>query len=221
MFHRGTSGYGYVIPTTLTSLGIRFARASWYAELDSSMKYTIDVCRRLLVHFEMATTPPNVVMPTDNDLYITLKHHLLSLHYAPRNDDLNEPLRCSLFIYTYLRVSHFGSFPAMRYIVDGLRQSLVPRLAYFKVTAPDLLFWILFIGGMASQGHVSHPWFMVNLRDLAEEWDKARLVLGEFFYTDQHGHKEAEDLWNKMLVPLHPYIATEMPSSSHQIHQTN
>ncbi|KAL4872324.1 hypothetical protein BDV12DRAFT_210839 [Aspergillus spectabilis] len=175
MFHGGASDYASEIPAALTSLGTRFARAPWYFELDSSMKYTINVCRRLLLHLEMATIIPNVVMPTDNDLYVVFQHHLVSLHYPPRKNDLNEPIRCSLL-----------SFPAMRYMVDALRETLGLRLPYFMLTAPDLLLWILFIGGMASQGYGSHTWF-----------DKARPVLGEFFYTDQPGQKGAEDLWNE------------------------
>ncbi|GFF34852.1 hypothetical protein IFM51744_02589 [Aspergillus udagawae] len=226
MFHRGVSDFGSGIPAALTSLGTRFARTSWYSELDSSMKYTIDVCQRLLLHLEMATIIPNVVMPTDNDLYLLFQHHLLSLHYPIRKNDLNEPIRRTLFIYLFLFVSYFQSFPIMQHLVDALRESIVLRLPYLEVTAPDLLFWILFIGGMASQGYSSHPWFVVHTRALAarldlEQWDKARPVLMEFFYTGQPGQKGAEDLWNEVLAPSYPYIAPKPALAALEIHRTN
>jgi hypothetical protein len=41
-----------------------------------------------------------------------------------------------------------------------------------------------------------------------EEWEKARVMLGEFFYTDQPGETGAEDVWNEVLLgQSYPYIA--------------
>lgn len=196
------------IPTALklAPLGTRFAITSnWYNELHFSMKTLVEVFRRIVRHFEIAKLQPNVIMTNDTDLLVLLKHRLVSLSYTHASNDLNEPLRHSLLIYTYLRMGHFQTFKLMRYMVEALGQSLVPRLSYFRVTAPDLLFWIVFIGGMASQGYSCHRWFVGNVADMAhrlglEEWNKVRAVLGEFFYTDRSGQTLAEDLWNEVLA---------------------
>ncbi|KAJ0425200.1 hypothetical protein BJY00DRAFT_274956 [Aspergillus carlsbadensis] len=202
------------IPTSLTSLGARFARAPWFTKLDPSMQYTIDVCRRLLVHIEIATLRPNVVTPTDNDLYLLLQHHLVSLDYPEKNTDLNEPLRQTMFIYLYVRIMHFQSFPIMPYMVDALRQSLSLRLSHFQDTAPDLLFWILFMGALASQGYSSQAWFVAHLRRMAsslglEEWDEARVVLGEFFFRPKPEETVVADLWKEMLGMSSTYTAPQ------------
>ncbi|KAL2841778.1 hypothetical protein BJX68DRAFT_270962 [Aspergillus pseudodeflectus] len=215
------SGSESDLPTTLTSLGTRFARAPWLTELDPSMQYTIDVCRRLLVHIGIAALRPNVVMPTDNDLYLLLQHHLVSLNYPERRTDLNEPLRQTIFIYLYVRVMHLQSFPIMQYMTDALRQSLLPRLSYFQAIAPDLLFWILFIGALASQGSRSHPWFVAYLRCMTsslglEDWDKARVVLGEFFYTPQPEETVVDDLWKEVVGMPYDYIPPQFASVDHK-----
>ncbi|KAL3457548.1 hypothetical protein BJX64DRAFT_295850 [Aspergillus heterothallicus] len=172
---------------------------------DPSMKYTLGVCRWLLTHIELAARIADIVMPTDNDLYLVFQHHLVSLYYPPRATDLNEPIRKTLIIYMYVRVTHQQSFPIMQYMTEALKDGLVPRLPHFKATAPDLLFWILFIGALASHGHSPRLWFVARLGDLAshlglDEWDDARLVLNEFFYTGPSGVEGSmeEVLWNEM-----------------------
>jgi hypothetical protein len=116
-------------------------------------------------------------------------------------------------------------------MVETLRESLNPELAQTVMTmdigtlpshppltflthiAPDLLFWILFIGGLASQGYSSHAWFVHHLagvaRDLGlKEWTShVRPMLAQFFYTDrvsQGGKAETvgEDLWSEVVVYL-------------------
>ncbi|KAL2844089.1 hypothetical protein BJY01DRAFT_248334 [Aspergillus pseudoustus] len=202
--------YGHWLHPSLIPLGTRFTQAPWYAELDPAMKTTISASRRLIVHFEMATMLPRLVRPTDKDLSIILLHHLLSLSCP--DDYLDEPLRRTLFIYTYLRVWHFGNFPVMGYIVDSLRQCLIPRILRLHTAAPDLLLWILFMGAMASQQHDCHPWFVSHLRGAAahlelKEWGEARAVLAEFFYTDQRGYTTGEEIWNEVLTPDYTCIA--------------
>lgn len=101
----------------------------------------------------------------------------------------------------------------MHHLVKSLRDTLLctisttspaPALAHIKNTAPDVLFWILFIGGMAAQGHSPHSWFVHQLVDLAaslelREWEEAREILGGFLYTDQPGQLRGEILWEQVL----------------------
>ncbi|EAW07118.1 uncharacterized protein ACLA_018220 [Aspergillus clavatus NRRL 1] len=199
-------------PKSLSALGTNFFKASWYPGLHTSMKTFIQVLRRLIIYFEMAQVEPSIVMPTDNDLFLVFEHQLLSTEYT-ETDPLHEPLRHSLLIYQNLRIWHFQSFPFMEFMVEALRRSLVPQFGRFRDEAPELLLWVLFIGGMASQGYKCHPWFVARLTDMArrlavEGWEKARVLVGGFFYTDQPGERGAEDLWNEvLLMESYPYIA--------------
>ncbi|KAL2829816.1 hypothetical protein BJY01DRAFT_254886 [Aspergillus pseudoustus] len=137
---------------------------------------------------------------------------------------LNEPLRITLFIYLNMRIWNFQEYPIMAILVNTLRETLLymtgtnkstststrspapapaPALVHLKTTAPDVLFWILFIGGMAARGHTDahYSWFVDELVELAaflnlRQWAIAREVLGGFFYTDQAG---GEELWEQIV----------------------
>jgi hypothetical protein len=193
------------VSKSLDALGSRFFAAPWYTALDSTLKTFVQILRRLIIYFETAQQQPSIVLPTDNDLFLVFEHQLLSAVYETGTTLLQEPLRLSLLIYLNLRIWHFQAFPFMQFMVEALRRSLVPAYGHVQSTAPDLLFWILFIGGMASQGYKCHPWLVSRLTDMARrlnlvEWKEARETLGGFFYTDQPGERGAENLWNEVLL---------------------
>jgi hypothetical protein len=124
-----------------------------------------------------------------------------------------------------MRIWNFGTFPVTRYITNGLKESLIARLAYFQTTAPDLLLWILAIGSLASQGYESHEWFVGTLRDLTThlnltEWDAVRSILVEFFYSNRPGYGTGEDLWNEVMAPSPMYIAPRVSESTLQMTST-
>ncbi|KAL2796992.1 hypothetical protein BJX66DRAFT_323635 [Aspergillus keveii] len=241
-------------PRHLCTLGTSIFKAPWYPGLDPSMKTFLKVFLRLLVYYESAVLTPELVMDTDNDLYILFEHQLLDTRYTTadrvittaedeaemsvslsldlKNSPLNEPLRLTLLTFLTTRMWHLQPFPAMEYTTRYLKEALCSTLfseetdrdrdpetalttdagtdlntvlQYLTMTAPDLLFWILFVGGMASQSYTSYPWFVDNLavsvRSLGLwEWGQARKVLGGFFWCDQAGLKRAEEvLWRDVL----------------------
>jgi hypothetical protein len=219
IFYSDDISYQYEIPKPLARLGSRFQTAAWATEIHSSMHYRIGVFRRLVRHFELGNFLPNIVAPNDNDLFVVFQHQLHSIHYASETHNLNEPIRLTLLVYLYLRVSRVGNYPIMRHMVAHLKHSLSDDagLAYYKETAPDLLFWMLLLGGMASQGQRSHPWFVLQLAEVAHdlglrEWAAVRALLGEFFYTDWPGETAGEDLWNEVLTSRR-YIAPQVTAS--------
>ncbi|KAL3451512.1 hypothetical protein BJX65DRAFT_220312 [Aspergillus insuetus] len=227
MFSHGNRDYDYGVPIPLSAsaFGTRFTNSPWYVELDTEIRTVLHACRRLFVHFEMGISLPSCVKPTDKDLYIILLHHLLALRYSPSDIDMNEPLRRTLFIYTYMRIWNFGSFPVTHYIAKGLKESIMPRLSYLETSAPDLLLWILFIGSLASQGYESHSWFVRTLRDVAikldvTEWGSVRSILAEFFYSDRSGYRRGEDLWTEVMAPSRMCIAPRGSQSTSQMTST-
>ncbi|KAL4874871.1 hypothetical protein BJY04DRAFT_202963 [Aspergillus karnatakaensis] len=192
----------------LAQLGTRFNTAPWSTKIHPSMVSHIKVFRRLIRHFEIGRVNPDVIAPTDNDLFVLFQHQLHSTHYPSHPPSVNETLRLSLLVYLNIRVSNISKLPIMKFIAETLKQSLAePVFGYFQVTAPDLLFWILFLGGMASREFNSHSWFVLRLAQLAKvlalhEWRDVRALLGQFFYTDHHGNTAGEDLWNEVLARL-------------------
>jgi hypothetical protein len=159
------------------------------------------------MYYEHAQRNPSSVMPTDNDLFLVMEHQLLSACYTTTDPtDINEPLRQTLIIYLNLRVWHFQSFPFMQYMVEALRTALEVPYVYLQTETPELLFWIMVVGSLASQGYKCHRWFVNGLSNLVErlglgEWAEARRVLAGYFYTEQVSEKRAEeDLWNEVLL---------------------
>jgi hypothetical protein len=81
---------------------------------------------------------------------------------------------------------------------------LAPRIPYLLVIAPDLLFWMLVIGGLGSKGYSTHSWFVDHTAYVAQhvglsDRHQARRLLGEFFYADQPEDMGA-GLWIKEVV---------------------
>jgi hypothetical protein len=102
----------------------------------------------------------------------------------------------------------------MQLLVNQLQESLLrttspissaPALARIKNTTPDVLFWILFIGGMAAKGHDAYPWFVRHLVDLTVslglfEWEMAHKVLRGYFYTKEPEHPRGQALWEQVIL---------------------
>ncbi|KAL2802019.1 hypothetical protein BJX63DRAFT_416053 [Aspergillus granulosus] len=210
MFRRRSRSYEYgiAIPRSISCSGTRFYKSAWNLELDAELKNALSAASRVFVHFEMGKRFPSLVKPTHNYLSIILLHDLLSLRCLQNNNDLNDPLRRALFVYTYQRIWNFSCFPVTQYIMDGLKESLIPRFTYIQATAPDLLLWILFIGALGSQGYVSHSWFATTLREVAGsldlvEWPAAESIFVQFFYSDHPGYRRGEDLWKQVMSQSH------------------
>lgn len=212
------------IAAQLSMLGTSFFREPWYASLGDTMKSFLRVSQRLVQYYELSQLQPSIVVPTDNSMFLLLGYQLVSIRYTatPAEDLgshtvsclLNEPLRLTLFIYLNMRIWNFQDYPMMHHLVRSLRDTLLcpvstaspaSALVHIKKAAPGVLFWILFIGGMAAQGHSPHSWFVHQLVDLAaslelREWRAARGLLGGFFYTDQPGQLRGEMLWELILL---------------------
>ncbi|RDW61827.1 uncharacterized protein DSM5745_10499 [Aspergillus mulundensis] len=211
----------------LSHLGTSFLNAPWLTTLPPTLQTTLVISQRLVAYYEAAQVDPSLIKPTDNDLFVVLMHRLVADTYK---DTVHEPLRLCLLVYLNMRVWHLQSFPIMACLVGMLRGSLLSPsasasvsavdvavdvdggcsvLSHLQSVAPDLLFWILFIGGMASHGHSGHSWFLGRLAECASRlgfglegdagWADVRGLLGGFFYTDQKGEVLGEEVWGDVL----------------------
>ncbi|KAL3487461.1 hypothetical protein BJX62DRAFT_213506 [Aspergillus germanicus] len=232
----------------LSMLGTSFFEAPWYYDLAGTMKALLCVSQRLIQYYEAGRLQPSPDVLTDNSLFLVLGHQLLSTRYpalSPAGEShsetvscvLDEPIRITLFIYLNMRIWNFQEYPIMQRLVNSLRDALlciviisptgfpVPLpapasvLFHVKNNAPDVVFWMLFIGAMASQGHSANTqsWFVHQLADLAEllelrDWEMAREFLGGFFFTDQPGQQRGEELWKHIVsAGLDGYQSSEEP----------
>lgn len=70
--------------------------------------------------------------------------------------------------------------------------------------APDLLFWVLFMGGYASRGLECHGWFLEGLVECAvsrgvSSWDKACGVLERFFFVQRVTEEPWRGFWDDVM----------------------
>ncbi|CEJ61695.1 hypothetical protein PMG11_10218 [Penicillium brasilianum] len=203
---------GFVIPPYVATLGSRFTTSSpWYTEVSPALKDFLTIFTRLIQHFELGKAYPEIVGPTDNDLFPIFQHDFLSAIPANNstshkmNDYINPPLRYSIIVYLWACVSHLQSLPIVRHMVETFKHILAPRVPYLLVAAPDLLLWMLVLGVLASKGNKNtYSWFILHSAHVARhlglsDRNQARRLLGEFFYTDQPGDL-GEELWIEVVV---------------------
>ncbi|KAL5332700.1 hypothetical protein BJX70DRAFT_392789 [Aspergillus crustosus] len=214
------------IPNALTTLGLSIYSAPWYTQLDLTMQSLLRVFSRVIIYYESVMLSPEIVMPTDNDLFVLFEHQLLSTPYQERyprcattttllpqhpkqkHHPLNEPLRLTMLVYLNIRIWHLQPFAFMQHITDALKRSILthPCISELQDTYPEPMFWIFFIGGLASQSYTTHAWFVNNLTEMTRflaigHLDHARQILERFFYTEQPGEIKAEEvLWNEVLA---------------------
>jgi hypothetical protein len=202
---------GFIIPPYIATLGSRFAASSpWHTEISPSLRKFLTIFTRLIRHFELGKAYPEIIGPTDNDLFPIFQHDFLSAIPAnptshKMNDYINPPLRYSIILYLWACVSNLQSLPIVRHMVETFKQILAPRVPYLLVAAPDLLLWMLVLGVLASKGNKNtHSWFVLRSAHVARrlglsDRNQARRLLGEFFYTDQPEDLE-KGLWIEEVV---------------------
>ncbi|KAL3484338.1 hypothetical protein BJX62DRAFT_244025 [Aspergillus germanicus] len=98
--------YKCEVPTALAQLATGFHTAAWSAGIHPSIKYRIDVLRRLVIHHELGKlSSANTISATDNDLFVVWQHQMRCIHYASNTPNLSEPIRLNLLVYLFMRVS--------------------------------------------------------------------------------------------------------------------
>jgi hypothetical protein len=151
------SAYWLVIPGTLAHLSFYFRWASCFTEINPHLKYSLEVFTRLIQCFEVETLQPHHVTPTDNDLFtVCLSARLLyqALYPQDRQSKRAVPLFANhIAIPTCLARP---KLPIMRHMVETFQQMLAPNISYLSDTAPDLLLWMLSLGGLGSMGYSPH-----------------------------------------------------------------
>jgi hypothetical protein len=139
-------------------------------------------------------------------LYID--HRLESLSLLPDpwvEGHWERALRIATLVFTYpASMGHDPSSSRTRYPSLRLLGTLYATdLDAFWESVPSLLFWILFIGAFATQGHPERPWFVGNLVKGAMilqtfSWSDVRSKLMDFFYLPWVHDAPFRKIWEEV-----------------------
>jgi hypothetical protein len=141
----------------------------------------------------------------------SIQHRLMSLpsakelnndHFQPQK--IYELCRISAIIYSLLAIFPLPTFNApFPQLALMLRQTLVEiDLPQIWKTIPDLLLWILMLGGIASIGN-ERMWFVVTLRCLGvttsiRNWGALKHVMKSIMWLDCVCDSDGEVLWDEI-----------------------
>lgn len=98
----------------------------------------------------------------------------------------------------------------MDIIAGTLKDSLVSRVDVFLSTAPDLFFWILYVGALTANRTSEHyRWYCTGLARLSptlglNNWSDVESFLEQFLYIHRDSDKSAERIWqdSPLLKPV-------------------
>lgn len=190
------------------ALGSRFTNSAWSKELGQPLRVMIQNFCNLIVHYEadeQRRQHEKLVRFEDNNPWNLSQLYLLSLSYEDHRD-IREPLRRSILAYTMTRYCKFGAFPCMDIIAGTLKDSLVSRVDVFLSTAPDLFFWILYVGALtANRTSDYYLWYCTNLARFSptlglRAWSDVESFLEQFLYIHRDSDKSAERVWQDLLL---------------------
>lgn len=194
--------------TNYSSLGARFFNSPWSRKLHPDLKSTLQALQKLINYYEdqLSSDFARFSNPIGNDYLIVLILRLYSPVSECSHMAFQESLRLSTIVYCMIRICTHQGLPSLAVLVDRLRQSLNHSFLNLHFFAPDLLFWMLFMGGLASQTPPipSQAWFVEHLAVLACElsladWNSAVHVLQGYFFFSRVNELEAKSLWESVV----------------------
>ncbi|KAL4968412.1 uncharacterized protein BDV14DRAFT_197189 [Aspergillus stella-maris] len=196
--------------------GLRFFTSPWSRDLDPTMKSLLRLFQRLTLLIKPTEYEDCTGTLADNNLVILAGHQLLSLFFSGALARFQESLRLAMVVYSAFRIFDLQFMPNSRIIVDDLDRTLHSSFPMLKDKAPDLLFWILFVGGLASQDLDCHDWFVVRLAEVAEcleiyDWITALSLLRQFFFVIRPAETKPECLWNEVLTRQTHTLTSDAP----------
>lgn len=183
-----------------STLGTQFFNASWSPDINPILKSIISSLRQLISYYESFNDVDVEPMSVENDCLLYLNYRLLSLPCQCSLAPFDETLRLTLLAYCCVRVWNLYGVPCLGNLIESLRKSLLQSFHVFQSTAPELLFYILFIGSLASRNMKPNPWFLVHLTDATDQlglkdWDSAVSTLEGFFFVSRPSDDPAKELW--------------------------
>ncbi|KAF3400321.1 hypothetical protein DPV78_006070 [Talaromyces pinophilus] len=119
-------------------------------------------------------------------------------------DDVQGTIRLALLVHAMIRIWDLQGVEALGTLAHNLRRSLAITLTILETNVPDLLVWVLFLGGLASQGLKGHEWWVYKLADAAvrmsaTKWHSLLKVLEGCCLLYRTTDIPVKGLWNDTL----------------------
>lgn len=186
------------------SLGKRFFNASWFGDFPEDLIKIIKAFQKLIPIHERMVECDSRNMPAENDCFQLMIHRLYSLPYKVTITPFDNVVCTSILVYTVTRVWGMYGWPCLEHLGRNFQQRISNCYDQLQRTAPDLLFWLLFLGGLISKGLETHDWFLTHLKASAEhigvqDWVQAVTVLEGFFFVCRSSDEPARELWQSVL----------------------
>jgi len=198
---------------------IRLSNLTGLEDLAQEIVEIYHILRHLIAEMqyrEEAQTQNPRISKEDFELYTEqLMHRLINLVQYKTSDPINQDvLIFKLFGDAALaHVTNFICTPARRGSVlelmsIRLRVTLeVINVRAFQISYPEMMLWIMMVGGLAANGTPNHDWFVRLLSEscLAAGIKKVTelgILLSEFLWSDSYLHPVCKNFWDDVSAAL-------------------
>ncbi|KAJ5894956.1 hypothetical protein N7495_006647 [Penicillium taxi] len=191
-------------------IGNRFFDSAWSADIRPELQSIIKSFQQLILLFEAICEADRRLMAVENDYLLLLVHRLSSMPYEYSLKPLDEVIRVSILLYSSVRIWGFRGKPCMEYAIEGVRYSLEVGISLLEETAPELLFWMYFLGALGTTGLRCHQWLVSGLQSFArrlcvEDWASALPILQGYFFVSRH-REIGKEFWESLFGTAVEYI---------------
>jgi hypothetical protein len=179
-------------------LGTCFFNSQWSPGIHPRLKMLIRSFQDIISIYENTLRFDSELALVDHTSALLLVNRIYALPFDYAISSLDDTLRLGIMIYTLTRVWTLQG--SLEYLLQNLRERIENILGYLLESAPDLFFWIVFIGCLASTGYDCHEWYVTHLRvsckNLAlDGWGEAVQVLETFFFVCRSKDESAKGIW--------------------------
>ncbi|KAJ5219704.1 hypothetical protein N7468_008908 [Penicillium chermesinum] len=187
-----------------SSLGSRFFSSPWSKDIPPPLLDTLRSFQHLIAYYESASDIENEDSRIKNNYLIFATRRLFHLPMECPLSPSHETIRLAILAYCSSRIWSTPLSPCVDTIMKALRPALAQSFNKLQNTAPDLLFWILFIFGFSTQNMQYQPWIATHIRQSAkslklESWNDALPVLEVFFFVCRSPQDPAISYWTSAI----------------------
>lgn len=186
------------IRSSYPMLGTCFFNAQWSPGIHPRLKMLIRSLQDIISIYENTLRFDSEFALVDHTCALLLVNRIYALPFDYAISSLDDTLRLGIMIYILTRIWTLQG--NLEYLLQSLRERVETILGYLLESAPDLLFWIIFVGCFASPGYDCHDWYVTYLRvsckHLAlDDWGKAVQVLETFLFVYRSTNESAKGIW--------------------------